>query len=63
LRALSDAAQGGFFLRKKPLSGCGFGVHRLWNRYTLPPMNAEVVAHYEQMAERIPRQAASLTTL
>jgi hypothetical protein len=24
---------------------------------------AEVVAHYEQMAERIPRQAASLTTL
>jgi hypothetical protein len=24
--------QGGFFLRKKPLSGSGFGIQQLWNR-------------------------------
>jgi glycine C-acetyltransferase len=32
IRALSGIKQGGFFLRKKPLSGSGFGIQQLWNR-------------------------------
>jgi hypothetical protein len=32
-RALDESLKGGFFLRKKPLGGCGFGVVQLENRY------------------------------
>jgi hypothetical protein len=31
-RALTSSVQGGFFLKKKPLSGGGFGVEQLENR-------------------------------
>jgi hypothetical protein len=35
-RAVAHSAQGGFFMRVKPLSGSGFGVQQLWSHYTWP---------------------------
>ncbi|MGB6687295.1 MAG: hypothetical protein WBE76_05585, partial [Terracidiphilus sp.] len=31
-RVLFGVVKGGFFLRKKPLEGSGFGIQQLWNR-------------------------------